>query len=468
MGAAVSSHVETRLVYGRAWCISFRQLDREESTVNAFRRGRRRVKGRRLCSLLVHDWPSTASTCTCVYRFLRPRRMTQVFADRVLGTSELIRWASELVGRGILRKGFARLLWSLREQVTEGENDPVEMEPAMFEEILERIGVTIPLPGDEKLDSDAPASDGIKPAGDGVYDGSRRASSADLLVVMRLPLEADADTRGSLMLARQAAFPDNGGGNSSVKAVFEFDHAGAPHGLPERVMALSHKIGALSSRARWRLGGLFLLHNRGVGDASSMILEYDKKSKSLCVEALGQTALHLRAIQFVISAVYHVARDFPGASWTGWVECGMSHDEEKMYLLATSNEEQVKDVGFAFPQKRVKCRPSQGIGCYCGAAPATWCPRVERIRSIFYFPGILTSWSRQQSLKYPWLSFLDPPSSKNQIPGSEIVPLTRDSPNDEWRKQRNMCGMQGLDPRGSCTLDPDIFGRVLDATQPCE
>ena len=60
------------------------------------------------------------------------------------------------------------------------------------------------------------------------------------------------------------------------------------------------------------------------------------------VEALGQSPVHIQAIQFVISALYHVARDFPGASWTGWVGCGMNHDGEKMYLLATSNEKQVK------------------------------------------------------------------------------------------------------------------------------
>lgn len=271
---------------------------------------------------------------------LRRRRMSQVFADRALGTSELIRWASELVGRGVLRKGFACLLWGLHEQVTEGEDDPVEVEPAMFEEILERIGVAIPLPAHESSENNAPPSEGIKPPEDSVRRGSR-CDSADLLVVMRLPLEADAETRRNLMLAREAAFSDCSGRNSGLKVLFEFDHAGAPHGLPERVMAMSHKIGVFSLRARWRLGGLFLLHNHGTSDASSMVLEYDKKTKTMCIEALGQNAVHLQAMQFVISALYRVARDFPGASWTGWMECGMSHDGEKMYLLATSNEKQV-------------------------------------------------------------------------------------------------------------------------------
>ena len=277
--------------------------------------------------------------------------MMQVFADRELNTGTLLSWASELVGRGILRKGFARFLWSLKQQVTEGADNPHEMEPEKFEEILEELGVTIPLPEttsstsvDQSLDNGPQAVAETKPPGGG-NDVSRR-DGIDLLVIMRLPLKADAETRGTLSLARQTALTSrdgNGGNSSCLKAVFEFDHAGAPHGLPERVMALSHRIGTFSPRARWRLGGLFLLHNN-VSGTSSMILEYDKRSKTFCIEALGQTASEIRALQFVISALFHVARDFPGASWTGWVECGMGHDREKMYHLATSHEKQARTL----------------------------------------------------------------------------------------------------------------------------
>ena len=270
--------------------------------------------------------------------------MLQVFADRELGTSTLIRWATELVDRGVLRNGFARFLWSLQEAQLENDvNDAHEMGPAMFVEILDSIGVTIPLPLDEvdEIDEDAnsavPPVEGIELEKGVVRDGSRH-DGVDLLVIMRLPLEADAKTQRNLVLARTAAFPDSSGGNSGLQAVFEFDNAGAPHGLPERVMALCHKIGTLSPRARWRLGGVF---RRLRDNASLVIMEYDKKRKTLCIEALGQSILHMRAMQFVISALYHVARDFPGASWTGWIGCGMSHDGEKMYLLATSSEKQV-------------------------------------------------------------------------------------------------------------------------------
>lgn len=152
--------------------------------------------------------------------------------------------------------------------------------------------------------------------------------------------------RDHLSSARQAALKPvdtSASGNNSLKAVFEFDHAGAPHGIPERVMALSHKIGTFSTAARRRLGGLFLLHKHDVSDASSMmILEYDKKSKIVGIEALGQSSVHIQAMQLVISALFHVARDFPGASWAGWMECGMGHDGEKMYHLATSHDKQVR------------------------------------------------------------------------------------------------------------------------------
>ena len=278
---------------------------------------------------------------------LAPIAHPQVFANRELKTVALLSWADELVGRGILRKGFARFLWRLEEQVKEGGVDRHEMEPAKFEEILDEIGVTIPLPEPasrtlvvDSAESSTPAAADTDSPTDG--DNSCRGDGMDLLVIMRLPLEADAETRENLSLARQAAFSDSGSGSSGLRAVFEFDHAGAPYGLPERVMALSHKIGVFSPAARWRLGGLFRLHNNGTDTASSMVLEYTKKSKTFCIEALGQTAPDIQALQFVISAVFHVARDFPGASWTGWVECKMRHDGQKMYHLATSHEKQVR------------------------------------------------------------------------------------------------------------------------------
>ena len=289
-------------------------------------------------------------------RIFRPfptlfRRPTiQVFAYRELVTPTLLTWATELVDRGVLRGGFARFLWGLTEQITEGVDGSHEMEPTKFEEILEGVGVTIPLPElrasmpvDESADSSTPAASETKARGND--DAGSRGDGVDLLVIMRLPLEADAETRENLSLARRAALNprDSSGGRSiSLKAVFEFDHAGAPHGLPERVMALSHKIGTFSPAARWRLGGLFLLHDNDVGAASSIILEYDKRRKVFCIEALGQTTEDIRAVQFVVSALFHVARDFPGASWTGWVGCGMGHDGEKMYHLATSHDKQVR------------------------------------------------------------------------------------------------------------------------------
>lgn len=261
-----------------------------------------------------------------------------MYANRELNTAHLLTWADELVGRGILRKEFARFLWSLNDQVTEGVEDSREMEPAKFKEILKGIGVAIPLPDpDDSLDGRGPVAaetNGNGSCGDGV----------DLLVIMRLPPEADTETRENLSLARQAAliFRDTSGGNGGLKVLFEFDHAGAPYGLPERVMALSHKVGVLSLAAGWRLGGLFLLHSTGIGTASSMILEYDKKRKTFCIEALGQTPPHIQAVQYVVSALFFVARDFPGASWESWMECGLGHEGEKMYRLATSHQKQVK------------------------------------------------------------------------------------------------------------------------------
>lgn len=272
---------------------------------------------------------------------LGPSNDSQAFANRVLTSTELLCWANELVGCGILRKGFARFLWNMDGQGIVNGEDPHEkfLELVEVEKFLEEIGVTIPLPGHE-------AATEVTSPGDNVIDGPPR-DGVDLLVIMRLPLEADAGTRGNLESAREAAAltsrDSSGGVNCGLKAVFKFDHAGAPHGLPERVMALSHKIGIFSSTARWRLGGLFLLHeNGGKSGSSCMILEYDTTRKTFVIEALGQTALDFEAIGFVISALFHVASAFPGVGWTGWMECGLSHDGQKMYHLAPSDEKQVQ------------------------------------------------------------------------------------------------------------------------------
>lgn len=270
---------------------------------------------------------------------------SQTFANRALTTAELFCWANELVGGGILRKGFARFLWNLDGQGVANQDDPHEIEPAEFEKILQEIGVTIPLPDRDGEGGRSLAAPKVESPGDAVSEAPRR-DAEDLLVIMRLPMEANAATRENLEAARQAAFASrgsSGGGNSGLRVLFEFDHAGAPHGLPERVMALSHKIGRLSSTARWRLGGLFLLHEDGGKSGSSrMILEYDKTRKTFGIEALGQTALDFGAIGFVISALFYVADDFPGVGWAGWVECGMGHDGQKMYHLAPSDDKQVQ------------------------------------------------------------------------------------------------------------------------------
>jgi len=271
--------------------------------------------------------------------------MIQVFANRVLDSTNLLYWARELVAKGILRKGFARFLWNLDSQGTGELDEPQKMEPSKFEEILEEVGIAIPLPvssletsAGESENSNGPATRETGRPADGVDHGK------DLLVIMRLPQEADAKMRETLSSVREPNLSsgDTSAGKARVKAVFEFDNAGAPHGLPERVMALTHQIGTFHPEARWRRGGLFILHNGGDGHASSMIVEYDKTHKTFSIEALGQTTPYFQAVQFVISALFHVARDFPGAAWTGWMECRMNHPGQKMYHLAPSDDKQVK------------------------------------------------------------------------------------------------------------------------------
>eukprot|EP00903_Cladosiphon_okamuranus_P010804 g10207.t1 len=328
------------------------------------------------------------------------RNLQPVFADRVLNSEsiDLLSQAEDLVDKGILWRAFARFLWKLDGRDTGDLNDPPKMDQRKFEEILEEIGVAIPLPvstkafAEENDGGNAPATGVIRTLEDGVVDGK------DLLVIMRLPEEATPKMRETLSSVREPAVSSGGISDENtrvkaVKAVFEFDHAGAPHGLPERVMALAHQIGTFHPEARWRHGGLFILNSGGDGHAASMIVEYDRTRRTFSIEALGQTTPYFRAVQFLISALFHVARDFPGAAWTGWMECRMNHPGQKIYHLAPSNDKQ------------------------------------------------------------------------SQKSGSWIIPRTDRSPVDEGRKQRNRCRREGVE-RGSCTVDPDEFGRVLNVKQP--
>eukprot|EP00752_Nemacystus_decipiens_P017775 g15937.t1 len=331
------------------------------------------------------------------------RKGEWVFANREITSLTLRAKAEELIRLGILRRDFARFLWKIEKHDTQGVDDSHVMEPVkFFEEILEGVGVAIPLPEPstspavyEDIESNIPATAETRVHGDG--DAGSRRDGVDLLVIMRLPEEADAETRENLLKARKDAFSppfSSGGDHGSLKAVFEFDHGGAPHGLPERVMALSHKIGILSAATRWRLGGHFILGDNKVGSSSSILLEYDKKSKTLSIEALGHTPQDIEALRFVISALYHVARNFPGASWMGWIVGSMGDDEEKMYHLAMSHEKQ------------------------------------------------------------------------DQEPGSRIIPLIKDSRTDMWREQDNLYNSRRIATGGPYTKEPTVFGRVLDVRQP--
>lgn len=266
-------------------------------------------------------------------------RTVQIFADRVLRTPSLQSGREDLVNRAILRQDFARFLWNLEDQQ--------EVKQAALQSILVEIGVAIPLPLDENRNGIEAAESKEEPHPGQEQDGSPSDDdSGDLLVIMRLQA-ADATTQANLEGARAAY--DRGSNRTKrriLKAMFKFDHGGAPHGLPERVMALCHKIGMLSPGARWRLGGLFILHERLQPEENdehkhcAVIVEYDKKLKVLSIEALGQSEREFEALRFVISAVFHIARDFPGVGWTAWLECGMAHGE-KMYHLATSYGKEV-------------------------------------------------------------------------------------------------------------------------------
>lgn len=140
------------------------------------------------------------------------RPMTRRLLRTALVSTELLCWANELVGRGILRKGFARFPWNMDGLGIVNGRDP-------HEKFMEELGVTNPVPGHEGERGRSPAATEVdSPGGD--VDVSPSRDGVDLLVIMLLPLEVEAGTRANMESAREAALPSrdgSGGGNCASR-----------------------------------------------------------------------------------------------------------------------------------------------------------------------------------------------------------------------------------------------------------
>lgn len=228
--------------------------------------------------------------------------------ERALDTSRQMRGKDELVNDGVLRKEFALDLWG-----TKNESEHLQ---ETLQEFLASLGVVVPL-------SHGGTGLGATPTEN---DGKR----GDYFIVKCLreqPTPEQLSRILKLLADRQG-----------LKASWVFSGNEAPYGFPECVVAMCGKMGTLSTAFRWRYGAVFE-DERG---ETRLILSYASVNGkcTLTAETPRKTDKDLATLGFAASCVLCLAREFPGASWHGEVEC-VKHGE-RMYLLASDKDHKVR------------------------------------------------------------------------------------------------------------------------------
>ena len=238
-------------------------------------------------------------------------------AKRPFSTAVLNSHRDSLISRGVLRWDFALKLWE--PALTSAEREIREdMVDAVFR-VLIKLGVIIPL-GRPVFSADGRVS----------YSSHGGYDSKDMLVIMRLleectgPKKVDFDNglKESLKHGRE------------VKLKWEFDSAGAPYGLVERLIASCHIIGEVEQGACWRYGALFKSHVRTERDGKKIRLfkfavvynddpDHRDLEGILTLRMIGdlEDDLVWKALRYVASAVVNLSKEWPGMEWGGWPDC---------------------------------------------------------------------------------------------------------------------------------------------------
>lgn len=244
-----------------------------------------------------------------------------MFGDVELNTAELLGAGKQLVDRGILKQSLAGRLWGV-------ENNKTLQDTLV--DFLITLGVALPLPR---------LGDAL------VRPGQRRGSDddpRDLLILMRLAPEPSGMALTEIEETRRHL------SGPRLKAQWVFHDDGAPHGVPERVLAHCHRMGRMSAVARWRYGAI-IEHETPEGGIR-LILTYtpgdEDNAGVLAAETAGVSPEDYASLGFVASGVLQMLHGFPGASWTGSVMCAQHH-EETMYFLANPRDFQVCPVSDA-------------------------------------------------------------------------------------------------------------------------
>ena len=235
------------------------------------------------------------------------------FPSTALGTMR-----DDLVQDKILRWAFARHLWT--EILSHPSLQLDEGVAHALYSVLIQLGVILPLGTTIRATNEWGTLQG--------WQSMHGASThpPDMLVLMRLGEIPNEEQLGSHTTAPV-------GDASEAILKWEFDSAGAPYGLVERIIASCHKIGVTERGLCWRYGAIF----RG-GQMSHLIttaIRYDTTAHLLMVRVIGRLD-NLRvwaSLRYVASAVVILSKEWPGAILRGSPVCPEHRSESSVIYL---------------------------------------------------------------------------------------------------------------------------------------
>lgn len=262
---------------------------------------------------------------TWLSRVLKPI-LSHKLGDEIFPTAHLNKRKDALVDKGVLHWDFAQHLW--RGIVGSPATAKVDIREALIRVLLE-LGIALPLgpsrpPPHCRHTSGAPSDD----------DGHQ-----DLLVIMRLD-EVCSDTQQQRLdtLVKGAWH-----GVRRVTLKWQFDSAGAPAGLVERLIASCRVLGEVEPGLCWRYGAVFRSHSFAkqypTGRLYRFFISYDRPAREMTLGMFGplKSPRMWAAVRYVASVILNLSStsEWPGVRLKGWPECGV-HPRDRIYLVTLS------------------------------------------------------------------------------------------------------------------------------------
>lgn len=195
--------------------------------------------------------------------------------------------------------------------------------------VLTKLGVALPM-GRRTL---LARSDRSTPTAPGDVSGSN-----DMLVIMRLSETCNEHQR-TLFDGLAPKMP----GDRVLTLKWEFDKAGPPYGLIERLIASCHVLGEVETGACWRYGAVFKSHDmrfvEGIVRLYTVALSmtsYNESERVFTARVFGplDSERVWVAIRYVASAMINLSKEWPGVLWTGWLDCE-KHPLQHLYMASS-------------------------------------------------------------------------------------------------------------------------------------